>query len=261
MPDQKVRWRRKAARYISTLVYLDEPQVVLLDHGNDAKIVGVAIDKDGYDCPFLGAEILNSQWIRYLRQFVDLRYLFLAPKWKKLYIFDLMKQDKDGYVTLKIAGEDVVKNEEFLPSHGFFAREHTELVPISGRNNVVCRRFLIDGTWDPQDLSLFFGRINELYSFFLGIRKYVSGVVTESQKNAIVKIFSSNELDSGFSHVHFFGDLKGLISFDERLAMHGIQKQSPGFLDVEAIEAVIDEVDNVYLKFILNREIIKKKYN
>src|SRR5271155_3723202 len=111
MPEQESRWRRKSGKYISTLVYLDEPQVILLEHGNDAKIISVAIEKEGYDYPFLGAEISNSQWIRYIRQFVDLRYLFLAPKWRRLYIFDLMKQDKDGYIPLEIAGADVAKNE------------------------------------------------------------------------------------------------------------------------------------------------------
>jgi hypothetical protein len=94
MADPKKRWKEDAAKYVSTLVYLDEPQVVVLDHGDDAKIIGVAVERDGYDFPFLGAEISFSQWERYNRQFVDLRYLFLLPRWKRWYFFDLADQDE-----------------------------------------------------------------------------------------------------------------------------------------------------------------------
>ena len=95
MADQKQRWKENSAKFVSLLVYLDERQVVMLDHGDDAKIIGVAIEKEGYEFPFLGAEISFSQWERYNRQFVDLRYLFLVPKWKRWYLFDLADQDEN----------------------------------------------------------------------------------------------------------------------------------------------------------------------
>ena len=50
MADQKQHSKKKC-KIGSTLVYLNEPQVVLLDHGADAKIIGVAINKKGYDYP------------------------------------------------------------------------------------------------------------------------------------------------------------------------------------------------------------------
>lgn len=114
------------ALFAGTPVFLDEPQVVLLERNPDSKIIGVAIDKEGLKYPFLGAEISFAQWQRYRRQYVDLRYLFLMPRWKRWYIFDLASVQYDKRVTLTRAQKEDYKNEHYLPSHGFFARSHTE---------------------------------------------------------------------------------------------------------------------------------------
>lgn len=234
MTDRKIRWKENSGRYVSTLVYVGEPQVVLLDHGTDSKIIGVAIQKNGYEYPFLGAEISLSQWERYNRQFVDLRHLFLLPRWKKWYLFDLANQDDNDEIPLRKADEGDYKNPAYLPSHGFWARAHTEESPIfDAPAETVSQRFLIGGTWDPSDISQFFGRINDLYSFFLGISKFISTKTSQEQKRALVEAFTENTLHSGFNYVNFYGDLKGLVSFGERLAMPAIVKQSPGFVNIE----------------------------
>jgi hypothetical protein len=234
MADQKQRWKENSAKFVSLLIYLDEPQVVMLDHGDDAKIIGVAIEKEGYEFPFLGAEISFSQWERYNRQFVDLRYLFLVPKWKRWYLFDLADQDENDMIPLERAEKADFKNKEYLPSHGFWARAHTEEDPIfETSTEVSSQQFLIDGTWDPPDISQFFARINDLYSFFLGIGKFQSTNTSNQQKRALIGAFTENTLHSGFNYVNFYGDLKGLVGFGERLAMPAIVKQSPGFVNVE----------------------------
>jgi hypothetical protein len=166
MADPKKRWKEDAAKYVSTLVYLDEPQVVVLDHGDDAKIIGVAVERDGYDFPFLGAEISFSQWERYNRQFVDLRYLFLLPRWKRWYFFDLADQDENDKIPLERTKKPDLKNEKYLPSHGFWARGHTEDDPVfEASTELVIKTFDIDGTWDPPDISQFFGRIRFVFVF------------------------------------------------------------------------------------------------
>ena len=164
MAAARQRWKEGSARYVSTLVNLDGPQVVMLDHGDDAKIIGVAIDKEGYDYPFLGAEISFSQWERYNRQFVQLRYLFLVPRWKRWYIFDLADHDEKDRIPLERADKADYQNEKYLPSYGFWARSHTEENPVfESSAEVTSQKFLIDGTWDPPDISQFFARINDLY--------------------------------------------------------------------------------------------------
>jgi hypothetical protein len=254
------RWKEAAAKYICTLVYLDEPQVVLLDHGNDAKIIGVAIEKDGLTHGFLGAEISFHQLERYKRQFVDLRYLFLLPRWKRWYLFDLANLQGDETIPIVRAKEDVFKNEEYLPTHGFFAREHTEVMEESAAPALGVQKYLIDGSWDPADLSLFFGRINDLYSFFLGLKKFASSHTTQEQKRGLIAAFTDNSLHSGFNYVNFFGDLKGLVGFDERLAMGSIVKQSPGYVNVEGKPDTLAEVTEAFSVYNENYEALKGQY-
>jgi hypothetical protein len=260
--DIRKRWKEKSAKYISTLVYLDEPQVVLLDHGFDAKIVGAAIDKEGFDFPFFGAEISFSQWERYNRQFVDLRYLFLMPRWKRGFIFDLGAQDNEDMIPLQQAGERDHTNEKYLPSHGFWARSHTEDNPtFEPSANVKVQEFAIDGTWDPPDISQFFARINDLYSFFLGIGKFISANTTHDQKRALVEAFTDNTLHSGFNYVNFYGDLRGLVGYGERLAMPAIVKKSPGFVRVEGVAETLHQVGEALATYEVRQELLKDQYN
>jgi len=219
------RWKKLEAQFVGTYVYLDEPQVVLLDHGDDAKIIGVAIEKDGYEYPFLGAEISLPQLHRYKREFVDLRYLFLMPRWNRWYIFDLSKSNENGTIALKRAEKDDYRNDDLLPSPGFFARNHTEKIDDDPVASLATQKYLIDGSWSPSDLSMFFGRINDLYSFFIGIKKFLSSSTTLEQKRALVVAFTDHPMRGGSSYVGFYGDLKGLLGFDERLAMGGIKKR------------------------------------
>jgi hypothetical protein len=255
------RWKEKAARYVCTLVFLDEPQVVFLDHGDDAKIIGVAIDRGDMVHGFLGAEIDFKQWERYNRQFVDLRYLFLMPKHRRWYLFDLEELDASNDVPLVRAKEDVYRNEEYLPAHGFFAREHTE--PVQGFLHAPLgkQKFLIDGNWDPADLSLFFGRINDLYSFFLGVKKFTSNQTTDAQKKGLISAFTDNSLHSGYNYVNFFGDLKGLVGFSERLSMGSIVKRSPGFVDVEGKSDTLAEITKAFARFNSQAAPLKVQYD
>ena len=255
------RWKEPKAKFVGTLVYLDEPQVVFLDHGADAKIIGVAIDREGMTHGFLGAEISFHQWERYKRQFVDLRYLFLLPRWKRWFLFDLAEIDLDRMVPVTRATEDVYKNEDYLPSHHFFAREHTAQIDEIVVSTLKTETYYIDGTWDPADLSLFFGRINDLYSFFLGLKKFVSAKTTLDQKRGLVEAFTDNSLHSGFNYVNLFGDLKGLVGFDERLAMGAIQKASPGFVEIEGQVETLGEVTAAFANYSDNSEELKDKYN
>jgi hypothetical protein len=256
------RWKEAQARFVGALVYLDEPQVVLLDHGADSKIIGVAIDKDGFNFPFLGAEISYSQWLRYKREFVDLRYLFLLPRWKRWYIFDLARMSNDQVIPLERADRADFKNEEFLPSHGFFARDHTETIDEEeAAVDIASQRYSIDGAWEPIDISLFFARISDLYAFFLGLFKFASEKTTPEQKRALIKAFTDHPLRGGSSYVNLYGDLKGLVGFEERLAMGGIVKQSPGHVDIEGKAQTLTEINSAFECYMENYDVLREQYN
>jgi len=255
------RWKEPLARYVGTLVYVDEPQVILLEHGIDSKIIALAIEKDGYDHPFLGAEISLSQWQRYKREFVDLRYLFLQPRWNRWYLFDLQKLNKDKLVPITRAERTDYKNEEYLPSHGFFSRDHTETLEEIIATDFATQKYLIDGTWEPVDLSIFFGRINDLYAFFLGIEKFRSETTTREQKRNLVETFTQHPMRGGSSYINFYGDLKGLLGFEERLSMGSIVKQSPGFVDLQGRSDILSEIVGAYDFYLENQEQLKDQYN
>jgi hypothetical protein len=257
---QSFRWQKLEAKFVGTLVYLDEPQVVLLDRGDDAKIIAVAIDKPGLDYPFLGAEISYNQLVNYQRELVDLRNLFLVPRWRTWYIFDLAAVNDAGMLPLKRADKAEYRNEEYLPSPQFFARNHThELVDLPTAI-LATQRYNIDGTWLPTDLSVFFARINDLYSFFLGIQKFNSSHTTMEQKKRFIRAFSDHPLRGGSSYVGLYGDLKGLVSFEERLAMGGIEKKSPGYVDIEGKSEILDWVIGALHVYARNTEEISSRY-
>jgi hypothetical protein len=259
MAKDTKRWKEMSADFVATLVYLDEPQVVVLDHGEDSKIIGVAIEKDGFSYPFLGAEVSFTQLERYYRQFVDLRFLFLRPKWKRWFIFDLGKKDKNGKIALTVVKANDFLTEEYLPESGFFARDHTNDLPLT--TEIGIQKFLIDGSWAPSDLSVFFGRINDLYSFFLGIAKFGATSTSDKQKRALVEAFTDNSLHSGFNYVNLFSDLKDLLGFDERLAMGAIEKHSPGYVDIEGKPAPLNQLNAALDHFVENYEGLKSQYN
>ena len=149
-----------------------------------------------------------------------------------------------------------------MPSHGFWARAHTEEEPVfEETTETVSLKFLIDGTWDPADFSQFFGRINDLYSFFLGVGKFLSTNTTHDQKRALVEAFTDNTLHSGFNYVNFYGDLKGLVGFGERLAMPAIVKQSPGYLDIEGSATTLQQVTAALANYESMQETLKDHYN
>ena len=133
--------------------------------------------------------------------------------------------------------------------------------PSMSETEVSSQQFLIDGTWDPPDISQFFARINDLYSFFLGIGKFQSTNTSNQQKRALIGAFTENTLHGGFNYVNFYGDLKGLVGFGERLATPAIVKQSPGFVNVEGKTATLNEVAAALDNFELAQEAIKTEYN
>jgi hypothetical protein len=75
--------REPPAKFMQILEYIDGPHVILLERSTDFKIVAVAIERAGEQHPFFGAAISFDQWNRYRRGMVDLRFLFMFPRWRQ----------------------------------------------------------------------------------------------------------------------------------------------------------------------------------
>jgi len=240
---------------------LDEPQVILLERGDDVKIIAVAIDKPDMTYPFLGAEISFNQLERYKREFVDLRYLFQLPYYHRWYIFDLAHMTNDKTIILRPAEKEDYKNERYLPSHRFFARNHTEPDESAQIIEIGTRKHILDGNWEPIDFSRFFSRVGDLYSFYFALQKLKAQATSALQLASIRKAFTEHPFRGGSSYRNFYRDLSDVVSFHERLAMRGIRKESPGYVDLAGNVIVLGQVVDAMKLFSSRYEALEEKYN
>jgi hypothetical protein len=253
--------RRLKATYVTTFVYVDEPQVILLDRGRDPKVIGVAIDRGGMAFPFLGAEISTNQLERYQREFVDLRYLFDMPYYHRWYLFDLgtmSKENKSIWITE--ADKEDYQNEDYLPARQFFARQHTEPMELPALAAAGVQRHMLDGNWEASDYSKLVRQVGSLYAFYLAIQRLKSATSSAIQKSNLRKAFTEYPFRGGSSYVNFYNDLIGALAFHERVATGAIQKASPGFIDVEGDMATLGQVVDAMKHFQAGYETLEPQY-
>ena len=79
-------------------------------------------------------------------------------------------------------------------------------------------------------------------------------------KRALVVAFTDHPMRGGSSYVGFYGDLKGLLGFDERLAMGRIKKESPGYVDVEGKADILVEVTTALQIYSMNADDLDARY-
>ncbi|MPY75998.1 MAG: hypothetical protein GEU87_17280 [Alphaproteobacteria bacterium] len=248
----------ETAQFLCTLVYVDEPQVVLLKKGDDSRLIAVAVEKADHTYPFFAAEINLTQWQRYRRGFVDLRYLFTFPRWKRWYLFDLADM-ADGQVSLERA-DDSRSNESFLPQKGFFSREHTEPDLEEEIVKLETQNFAIDGSWDLPDFAQFYGKFTDLYYFFLGLRKYTSEFVKPEIKRQIRDAFAEHPLRGGSSYVNLYHDLFSAKEMNDALSVDKIRYASPGYVVVNGSADVFADIDSSLEKFASSYDEVKAQY-
>lgn len=249
------------AKYVCTFVYADEPQVILLERTKDAKVIAVAIDRGGMTYPFLGAEISASQLERYQHEYVDLRYLFTMPYYNHWYLFDLASMDKAKQrIPLVDAEKEDYQNQDYLPSPQFFARNHTEPEHLPVLSTARIQKHLLDGNWEATDYARFFGQCSNLYSFFLGLMKLKSKATSLGQRDNLRKAFTEYPFRGGSSYVNFYKDLRDSLGFHERLAMGGLRKESPGYVDMTGDAGALGQMVDAMKHFASNFEDLESQY-
>ncbi len=255
--------RGKRAKILETLVFYDTPQVMLLAIGKDRYAISVAIESDVGELRHLAAEIDGKQLARYRKQHHDLLYLFKFPRWKKWYVFDLMKVTEET-VSLLPADTSIYSDEDNLPDGGFFAREHTHESNeySAGPISVVDRKkYQIDGAWDLGDFSRFYGRVSDLYAFFLSFDEYRSTNTDMAKRRKILEAFVDPPLQGGSSYVNLYRDLKKALPDAEKLTVHSIEYASPGHVTIEGNNDVFQRIDINRETLSLNYEKIKYMYD
>jgi hypothetical protein len=253
---------REVARIADILAYLDGPQLMLMEMPDHGKLVAVAITIPRKEYPFFAAKISDDQWNRYMREFLDLRYLFMFPSYKKWYIFDLDPEVKGAEGEYDLRVHPVQKNEvldSYIPSSGFFSRHHTE-----GDGHLVkegtIQRFGIDGSWGAGDFSRFNAQLDDIYSLLAALNDFSDRTVARPLKRGIADAFLDYPFRGGASYVHFYDDLERIHPFEDRLTLDRIQYLSPGYVDVRGRAEILAELKHSIQSYSEVRSVVREKY-
>jgi hypothetical protein len=255
--------KHTSAKIRQILEYMDGPQAVLLERSADQKIVAVAIDKDGYqgyECPFFGAAISLDQWERYRRGFLDLRFLFMFPRWREWYIFDLKTQD-DGSIEMSRVPKDSYAEKYHIPEPGFFAYDHSEPIKSTETEGLATQKFNTDGVWDLPHFTDFYRRLTDIYVFFLSLKKILIETTPLDEQRRIRDSFMGHPLRGGSSYVNLYAGLLSAQDVSERLSVGKLQYASPGEVDVRGRFDIFAQMRGSLDQFERQYEVTKRNYN
>lgn len=249
--------RGRKATFAATLIYADEPQLILLKDGN-MPIVAVAIpDDDLTKQMFIATTALRKDWQSYLDGNCDLRYLFTFPKTRRIYTLDLAGM-KDNVVYMR-PFDDVVP-EEFLPEPRMFSEFHTEQLPVepTASDEEV---LVVDGEWDMPEFGNFYQRYSDVYAFIAALKNWNSAQIAYEAKQRILQTFTTKPFQGGFSYVHFFQDLNEQLQRTQRLGLDKISYASPGTVEIRGEADLFDEMQALIPAYLEDREAITLQYS
>ncbi len=249
--------RRRSAELLQTLIYVDEPQLLLLK-SNKTMVLAIAIEKEGLVDPFFGVTVSNKDWEGYLRGGCDLRYLFEFPKTRRLFTFDIA-DIKNKKVKMVPYNESPI-SEEHMPSHGLFSSDHTEEYDAYSRSEFY-HKFLVDGQWDLPEFGRFYTKFGECYSFMIAMNKLRSVDVLHDVKRKIIDTIGLYPWKGGGSYLHFYKGLVKLLQFDERLDVKEVRYASPGHVEVRGDESAFKETIMIFEAYNENYTEIQKDYD
>jgi hypothetical protein len=239
---------------------MDGPQAVLLERSTDFKIVGVAIDEPRDQHQFFGCAISYDQWERYRRGMLDLRFLFVYPRWRQWFLFNLTP-DAEGNIQLWRTAKDAHAEEYYIPDAGFFAYDHSEPIKYIGSEKQSTQKYETDGIWDLPDFTEFYHKLVDLYAFSLSLKKYESPNTPLDHKRRIRESFMGHPLRGGSSYVNLYNDLASTQALDERLSVGRLQYASAGHVDVRGRLDIFTELSATFHKFQNAYDDLKAHYN
>ncbi len=248
------------ATFDQVLLHLDGPQVILLSSIAGSKIVAVAVrEYSDYEYPFFAAQVSPYQFLDYIDEKFDLRYLLLKPSFKRNFVFDLGTM-KDGFVSLKrekITPENI---EEYLPDPGLFARDHTEDLSVEVGLPQAEQTFGVDGSWDLPEFSYFYSNVTDLYAFFNSIDMFLDEQTSLDKKAQITDAFVK-PFKGGGSYVSLYGSLLAAQIKENRLHVGGISYNSPGYVKLRGFEKPFSEIKSLIANFEKNQGKISNEYH
>ncbi|MBM2576053.1 hypothetical protein JQC91_07030 [Jannaschia sp. Os4] len=241
--------RRTRAKYLDTLTFIDEPQLIALEIGR-TKGLGLAIDPgtiEGSD--FLVVSLTEENWNRYFRDHVDLEYLFSYPTNRRLFHFASSDWEGDTVMMNKLEGNPPA---DALPGKGIFARSHTSDA-FRDSSSQSTQTMYIDGDWELDEFGAFYKKYAEVYAFLATVRNHADGGISQAYKGRAISAFQEYPLRGGSSYLHLFSSLPNCIPNEQRLGLEGIDYHSPGAVEMRGQDDKLDQTSVLVKRHLNNR--------
>lgn len=238
----------RQAKFVQSLYEYDGPKLVLLKTPGTSYIIGAAVYKPDLVAPFYGAEVSPQQIYELLSNEYGVRYLFLKPKHRSWFLFDLADLDHGegiNLMPLKLTSETA----EYLPGRKFFASDFTEEISaITGPQPKAEERIYVAGNWEISDFNDLYGVYSDLYSFNDGIEKFLDKHTAIDTKRTVREAFRK-QWQGGGSYGSFYKTLRTVQSHSERLTLGGFEYHSPGWVDIEGKAEKLSAVTDMLRDF------------
>jgi hypothetical protein len=249
----------RTAKFVQTLIFYDQPQLILLKSDKGTDIIAVAISRSDMEYPFFGCEVRPSTFARYLEGKADLRYLLDDAIRRKYYFLDLQDSDEED-IPLIPAKPDEAQNLAYWPLTGAFSRSHTFLYGVTSHLDTATKTFKIDGNWSASDFARFHGKISNLYAIMVVLSNMETSHA-EIEKRYIKDSIQRRFWAGGGSYVGFYDDLFNHVRSLRPLDVEKIEYASPGEIALSGDSAALSDIDRIVEKFENNHRIFQSEHN
>ncbi|MFC7048639.1 hypothetical protein [Emcibacter nanhaiensis] len=250
------------AKLVKTLVFYDEPQLLLLNSTGKRQdvIIAVAIERDDLEFPFFACKVYRRDWTRYLNGKADLRYLFNRASRREYFFFDLATE-KDGEITLnKAKSVEEFEKPEYWPAHGFFSSSHTVATDEDDYASKCIQVFNIDGMWETIDFSSFYSKVSDIYGILFA-QNELNSPKNDSEKEKLRTSIISRLWRGGGSYSGFYKDLRFALPDMAPLRVNKIQYASPGKIELIGEEFIFSDIMAMLKEFNANYVEAKNAYD
>lgn len=170
--------QRRSASYVRTLVYMDEPHLILLK-SYKTNVIALAVSSPAEEARFIATTVSTRDMEAYRDGHVDLRYLFTYPTMRSIYSFNLMDMI-DNKVLMSPFEQQIP--EDYLPSPRFFSTSHTEDEDEIAEPSDI-QSLIVDGEWDMPDFGEFYSRYSDVYYFLSASHAFTDDSVDLEKKS------------------------------------------------------------------------------
>jgi hypothetical protein len=248
--------RRRKVEFEANLLFVDEPLIVLFKSKNTF-LIAVAIDQN--DLPgsdFVCFSLTQRNWDKYIDGHVDLRFLFTYPATSIRYNFAYSAWTGN---TVTLTPFDGIFADELLPSKGLFSREHTNSYG-KVRQPSQTEELFIDGEWELNEFGKFYQKYSDLYAVTAALKNIDNLAIPQALRGRTENAFRDRPFKGGSSYLHVFDDLPACLPRDQRIALDGINYNSPGDVRILGEMTHFSEIELLIRNFMTHRDVAVKGY-